>query len=140
MLIGFFNSRDSTRSNPSQAAGLPKNFLGISTDGPSRDGFFFSPVYRLADNDHSATARGTPPKIYPDGQPHDWTWQYDPAGAGGNGQITLALDGQSVDLPLAAGDKSSGARFDRFGIITTWIDGNSQTIYFDDLTYTFRQD
>ena len=25
------------------------------------------------------------------------------------------------------------------GIVTTWIDGNSQTIYFDDLRYTFRQ-
>ena len=29
--------------------------------------------------------------------------------------------------------------FDRFGIITTWIDGNSQDIYFDDLSYTWKQ-
>lgn len=31
------------------------------------------------------------------------------------------------------------ARFDPFGLITTWIDSNSQTIYFVDLTYTFRR-
>jgi hypothetical protein len=32
------------------------------------------------------------------------------------------------------------ARFDRFGIVTTWIDGNAQDVYFDDLRYTFRQE
>src|SRR5207302_4513691 len=30
-------------------------------------------------------------------------------------------------------------RFDRFGIVTTWIDGNAQRLYFDDLTYTCAQ-
>ena len=29
-----------------------------------------------------------------------------------------------------------GTHFNRFGIITTHIDGNGQTVYFDDLTYT----
>ena len=37
---------------------------------------------------------------------------------------------------LKPGDKEDGAHFDRFGIITTHIDGNGQTVYFDDLTYT----
>ena len=41
---------------------------------------------------------------------------------------------------MPAGHRMPEAHFDRFGIITTWVDGNSQTIYFDDLTYTFRQD
>jgi hypothetical protein len=27
-------------------------------------------------------------------------------------------------------------RFDRFGIVTTWVDGNSQEAYLDDLRYT----
>ena len=32
------------------------------------------------------------------------------------------------------------SRFNRFGLISTWVDGNSQTIYFDDLTYTCKLD
>src|SRR5438270_299903 len=59
---------------------------------------------------------------------------------GGRGQITVTLDDQKGELPLAEGHKSAATRFDRFGIISTWIDGNSQTIYFDDLTYTAKQD
>jgi hypothetical protein len=31
-------------------------------------------------------------------------------------------------------------RLDRFGLVTTWIDGNGQKVYFDDLTYTARQE
>jgi len=139
VLIGFFDSKLSTESNPSQKAGLPRNFLGISTDGPSRDGFFYSPVFRLADNDNSGASHGAPPKIYPDGESHDWTLVYDPA-AGEHGELKVTLDGQSNVLPLTSADRASGARFDRFGIISTWVDGNSQTIYFDDLTYTFRQE
>jgi hypothetical protein len=41
---------------------------------------------------------------------------------------------------LAPGHKADGTRFNRFGLITTWIDGNGQTIYLDDLTYTWKQD
>jgi hypothetical protein len=37
---------------------------------------------------------------------------------------------------LRPGDKEAGAHFNRFGIITTHIDGNGQTVYVDDLTYT----
>jgi len=55
---------------------------------------------------------------------------------GGRGRIVLSLDGQPIALNLSVGHKSIGANFDRFGIITTHIDGNGQTVYFDDLTYT----
>jgi hypothetical protein len=41
-----------------------------------------------------------------------------------------------VTLNLDAGHKQIGAHFNRFGIITTHIDGSGQTVYFDDLTYT----
>jgi hypothetical protein len=140
VLIGFFNARTSTASNPAQDAGLPADFLGISTDGPSRDGFYFAPTYRVGGNSAHGAAHGAPPAIYPDGKSHDWTFDYRPQAADGNGQITLTLDRQSIGLPLERGARAAGARFDRFGIITTWIDGNSQSIYFDDLTYTFRQD
>ncbi|MEX0679511.1 MAG: hypothetical protein WD063_20730 [Pirellulales bacterium] len=140
MLFGFFNARESMLSNPAQNAGLPASFLGISTDGPSRDGFYFSPTYRLGDHSRSVNADAGPPAIYPDGKSRDWTFDYSPAAAGGNGAITVTLAGRRVELELDRGARQSGARFDRFGMVTTWIDGNSQTIYFDDLTYTFRQD
>ena len=41
-----------------------------------------------------------------------------------------------MTLNLDAGHKQIGAHFNRFGIITTHIDGSGQTVYFDDLTYT----
>jgi hypothetical protein len=125
--------------NSSQENGLPESFLGISTDGPSREGFLFAPVYRIRGRDRGHVARAAP-HIYPDGSAHDWTMEYSPTGAGGKGQITVTLGKQSVILDLAKGHQSAGAHFNRFGLITTWVDGTSQTIYFDDLTYTSKQE
>jgi hypothetical protein len=139
VLIGFYHSRDSMAPNPSQGSGLPRCFLGVSVDGPSREGFYFAPAYRGGDAGHGGAAGDGSPRIYPDGRPHDWTLDYSPEAAGGRGRITLTLDGTAVRLNLGEGTGRSGARFDRFGIVTTWIDGNGQTIYFDDLTYTCRQ-
>jgi hypothetical protein len=140
VLIGFFDSRESIVSNPSQDTGLPKHFFGISTDAPSSEGFYFAPVYRIGGDARGDASRLGPPRIYPDGKPHDWTFEYSPTAADGRGQIIVTLDDQKVALPLADGHKAHGARFDRFGIISPWVDGNSQTIYFDDLTYTARQE
>ncbi|HKB35341.1 MAG TPA: hypothetical protein VKD72_02740, partial [Gemmataceae bacterium] len=139
VLIGFFHSRDSVAVNPSQDNGLPRSFLGISTDGPSREGFFFAPTYRTKGSGHGY-ARAGAPHLYPDGTPHDWALEYSPTAAGGRGRITVTVDRHSVHLDLAEGHKAAGARFDRFGILTTWVDGNSQTLYLDDLTYTCKQD
>ncbi|MSQ96801.1 MAG: hypothetical protein EXR98_19915 [Gemmataceae bacterium] len=139
ILIGFFHSKDSTRVQQSQASGIPKSFLGISTDGPSREGFHVAPIYRV-NGDRQGYASGKLPRIHPDGKAHDWTLEYAPTAAGGKGQITVTLDKQSVTLVLADGHKAAGSRFDRFGLITTWIDGNGQTIYFDDLKYTWKQE
>jgi hypothetical protein len=138
VLIGFFHSKESTVVNPSQASGVPKSFLGISTDGPSREGFHFAPMYRVQ-GDGQGYAAGALPRIHPDGKPHDWRLEYSPTAANGRGQITVTLGRQSATLALGEGHKAAGARFDRFGLITTWIDGNSQTIYFDDLRYTWKQ-
>ena len=139
VLLGFFHSEDSMKVNPSQDNGLPEGFLGISTDGPSREGFLFAPVYRTRGRQRGHASTGAP-HIYPDGAVHDWTLEYSPMGAGGKGQITVTLAKQSIGLALAEGHKAAGARFNRFGLITTWVDGNSQTIYFDDLTYTCKQE
>ena len=80
------------------------------------------------------------PRILPDGSSHDWSLDYSPAGANGRGEITLILGKQSIRLPVGPGHKTTGTHFNRFGLITTWIDGNSQNIYFDDLRYTCSQE
>lgn len=139
VLIGFFNAKESMALTNSQDTGLPPCFLGISTDGPSREGFLFSPTYRTKEG-AGGNVRGGQPHIYPDGKSRDWSMTYDPAAAGGLGEITVTVDDKSVRLPLGKGHKTPATKFNRFGIITTWIDGNSQTLYFDDLTYTCKQD
>jgi hypothetical protein len=139
--IGFYHSQHSMRSNPSQQHATPSDFLGINLEGPSSEGFFFYPVYRMHGDAAKALGHdaGRAPRIYPDGQVHDWSLRYDPAAAGGHGRITVRLDDQTCVLDLEPGHKQVGASFDRFGICTPWVDGNSVTVYFDDLTYTASQ-
>ena len=137
-LIGFFHSDDSMRNNNGQNSATPENFVGVAVEGPSAEGFFFYPTYGVDQEGVRADGgRGTPtpPYIYPDGASRHWTLDYDPAGSGGNGSIVVTLDGQAVTLNLDPGHKQIGARFNRFGLITTHIDGSGQTVYFDDLTY-----
>jgi hypothetical protein len=139
-LIGFYHSAHSLTVNSSQQSGTPKDFLGAAIEGPSGEGFYFYPVYR---NHGSGASRGVgvnPPRIYPDGATHDWTLEYDPAAANGNGRITVTLDGKATSMDLARDHKKTGAQFDRFGLVTPWIDGNGQHVYFDDLSYTCRQE
>jgi hypothetical protein len=138
-LIGFFHSEGSMRSNNSQISATPENFVGAVIEGPSAEGFYFYPTYGVdLEGERASGGRGTPPPpfIYPDGESRDWTLDYDPNGNGGLGSITVLLDGQVVTLNLDTGHKQIGASFNRFGIITTHIDGSGQTVYFDDLTYT----
>ena len=139
VLIGFFHSTESMRTGPDQRSGFPENFLGISVEGPSREGFLFYPAYGVDTEGQGANGAQDPkaPHILPDGASHSWTLEYDPKGGG---TITVSLDGKSVTLSLQASHRAAGARFDRFGLITTHIDGNAQQIYFDDLTYTWTQD
>lgn len=49
------------------------------------------------------------------------------------------LDRKLVVLDLKQDNKAVGTRFDRFGILTTWVDGNGQHIYFGYLSYTYSQ-
>src|SRR5205085_12243812 len=133
--LGFYNSKSSMRVNPSQDQAIPSDYVGINIEGPSSEGFFFYPVYR-DHADHARSGVKGAPRIYADGKLHDWSLSYDPAAADGNGRITVTLDEHACRLPLEPGVKASGASFDRFGICTPWIDGNSVTAYFDDLEYT----
>jgi hypothetical protein len=138
--IGFFHSTESVRVSEAQATSTPENFVGATIEGPSEEGFFFYPSYNTdEEGSGSGGNRGdiTPPRIYPDDMTHDWSLDYDPMAAGGLGRITIALDGQEGYMTLRPGDRANiGAIFDRFGVITPHIDGNGQTVFFDDLTYS----
>lgn len=139
-LIGFYHSRHSLEVNSSQQFSTPKHFLGAAIEGPSSEGFHFYPAYRGRSGDPSSGMGKNPPRIFPDGAVREWTLEYDPTTAGGNGRITVTLDQQAVAMDLAPGVKSGGAEFDRFGLVTPWIDGNGQHVFFDELNYTVRQD
>jgi hypothetical protein len=136
--IGFYNATWSMKANPSQKQSIPMDYLGINIEGPSREGFLFYPVYRVHGDQAKALGgkAGQAPRIYPDRAVHDWSLIYDPAAANGRGQITVTLYKQSCTLDLDRGARKIGASFDRFGICTAWIDGNSVTVYFADLQYT----
>jgi hypothetical protein len=138
-LIGFFHSTDSMKTSDSQVSATPENFVGAVVEGPSAEGFYLYPTYGV--NQEGVRPSGnrgtpTPPFIYPNGESRGWTLDYDPAANNGRGRVTVTLDGQAVNLNLDAGHKQIGGHFNRFGIVTTHIDGNGQTVYFDDLTYT----
>jgi hypothetical protein len=166
-LLGFYHSADSLRVNPSQGSGwpdcqlsagmnrgqsggkkgqldcdqshsLPECFLGVAVEGPSREGFLFYPAYRGKGDAQGYASGPDLPHVLPDGKPHDWSLTYDPSAGDGRGRVVVTFDGKPVALDLGAGHKA-GARFDRFGLVTTWIDGNGQHVYFDDLTYTSGQ-
>ena len=136
--IGFYHSTWSLHSNPRQDQSIPMDYLGINIEGPSSEGFFFYPLYRV----HGDVAKtlgsnsGKAPRIYPDRKVHNWMLRYDPAGAGGRGRITVSMDEQTCMLDLEPGARNIGASFNRFGICTPWIDGNSVTVFFDDIQYT----
>ena len=135
-MIGFYNADHSMKSNPSQNETIPSDFLGINIEGPSSEGFFFYPLYRPHTTGGGKALGhngGKSPRIKPDAKSHDWALTYDPEG---NGRITVTLGEQSCTMELEPGHKTTGATFNRFGICTTWVDGNSVTAYFDDLTYT----
>lgn len=139
-LFGFYHSKMSMQRNDSQSDGLPESVLGLHVEGPSREGFLVYPVLRMPGGGSEFGRVDAAPHIQPDDVSHDWTLKYDPQGAGGKGAIAVTLDGRAVTLELAAGDKARGATFDRFGIVTSWIDGNSQDVYWDDVSYTIAQE
>jgi hypothetical protein len=135
-LFGFYNSIDSLRKNDSQSEMEPESCLGIHIEGPSSQGFLFYPVMHAKGGHSMAGNYRQAPFIHPDGKTHDWSLEYDPQGAGGKGQVTIKFDDDIKVMDLPEGEKARGTQFDRFGIVTTWIDGNGQIVYFDDLTYT----
>jgi hypothetical protein len=138
VLLGFFHTEHSLNSGGSDRIGTPPDFLGVSIGGPSREGFMFLPSYRLHNTERNTEGRG--PYLLPNGRPHQWTLEYAPASATTAGSITVTLDGERATLAVPRDHQNAGAHFNRFGLISTHTDGNGQHIYFDDVTYTWRQD
>lgn len=136
-LLGFFNSRETLAITPAQDNGFPDSFFGVAVEGPSSEGFTLYPAYRVRGEARCAT-QATPNRILPDGKPHRWSLDYQPS-ATGPGRVTVRLDEGTVTLEVPREHQAPGARFDRFGLVTTRVDGNGQRIYFDDLTYTISQ-
>jgi hypothetical protein len=137
-LIGFFNAVDSVTVTDSQSSGLPRSFVGIAIEGPSREGFFVYPVYRTTEGRERAGADRGPLHMRPDGTPHTWSLEWAPAGAG-PGHMQVSLDGVAFGIEVDPAVSRSATRLDRFGIITTWVDGNGQRVFLDDLEYTCAQ-
>ena len=73
---------------------------------------------------------------------YEWKLDYNPDGAGGNGQFTYTLSGHDpkdpIDSPitvdLTPGFKDQGTTFNRFGIANMRKAGNTLAFYVDDLT------
>lgn len=135
-LLGFFHSKKSVRVNPSQKSALPVDFLGVCIQGPSADGFYVYPVYRTGGGSEGSGIPEGARLIYPDGTPHEWVLEYQPGDAAA---ITFIVDGAALRVPVPPDHGAEGATFDRFGLVTPWIDGNGQRVYFDDLTFTAKQ-
>jgi hypothetical protein len=89
-----------------------------------------TPAHRTRDGRAHAGYDGSP-RVLPEGRPHDWSLAYEPGDAGG--QIAVTLDDQRVVLELRANDRRESVRFNRFGIVSTWVDGNPQEVDLDDL-------
>ena len=138
-LFGFYNSRDSMRKTDSQTDSVPESCLGVHLEGPSSEGFYFYPVYRTKGGGTKASNSRDFSRILPDGKSHDWALDYNPEGAAGKGEITVTFDGEKKSFALEPGEKERETKFDRFGIVTSWIDGNSVDAYWDDITYTISQ-
>ncbi len=135
-LFGFFHSEHSIEVNPSQSSSLPKEFLGFAIEGPSAEGFYIYPCYRTTVDGGGRNSGPGLPRIYPDSQTREWNFSYEPQANGGDGEIRLSCGGTTATLPLPPGHRAMGAQFNRFGFITPWIDGNGQTVYFDEIQYT----
>jgi hypothetical protein len=138
-LFGFFNADAAMKQSERQDQALPEGVIGVNIEGPSSEGFCLYPVARMPGRDGAVSPDLRTLRILPDGRSHDWTCAYDPVAAEGRGRVSVTLDGRSIHLELPEGAKAGSVALDHFGLVTPWIDGNGQLVYFDDLTYSAAQ-
>jgi uncharacterized protein len=124
MYLGWFDSRK--RGHP------PANILGVLIDGTTSTGPRFRGFAASGDPKASMRARDTAPVIPPDGKPHTWKIDYDPASA----RLAVWLDDRPDSFVLSPEMRKAGATFDRFGLFVHEGGGRASRIYVDDLEYT----
>jgi hypothetical protein len=155
IFFGWFNA------NLPEASGRPPSSIGIEIDcenGGGRmairahsannlsAGKFVTKFERYRTKEEQPIMRPTP--IRNDGTRYTWKLDYDPDGAGGNGQVRFTIasgsdtpadfENKLVTFDLPDGFKEAGATFDRFGLINGTKPGGSLTIHFDDLRFDGR--
>jgi hypothetical protein len=145
-LFGWYNSAtacDSTTGGKGHM--FPDKFLGVSIHAGST-GYHMIPSYRSPHAAEEQMLSGLEPatRVYEDGQWRQFYMEYDPDGAGGNGQLKLQIgsEGKTVlfDLKPGAKGKNGDFAFDRFGLLTMRKGGGKpHAIYFDTLTYTIAR-
>ncbi|MEQ1859769.1 MAG: hypothetical protein ABMA13_07535 [Chthoniobacteraceae bacterium] len=161
VFFGFFNSQQPGGSGrPIGSLGLNMDFeatggrlaVRLITGGNKSCGTFITPYL---------PGKFRPTPIKADGTRYHWTLDYDPQGAGGNGQFkfTMRSDTHTTQdygsLPdasakeaqarfpstttftvdLTPGYKTEGATFDRFGVSNGMKSGGAVALFFDDLRY-----
>ena len=111
------------------------DFLGVKIGGPTRVGHMLAPNYTVHEElrglaDHA-------PVMVP-GKAYEWSMVYDPQAQDGQGAITVKLGDETVVLSLKPGHRAAAkrARFDRFGLFSTYPGGQIVHTYVDDLEYT----
>lgn len=138
MFFGYFNKQDKlVPLNGTDESGAPlPNTLGFAIDGPTRIGYFFSTEFAPT---RSLVSHGQGPVFVPDGKPHRFTFDYDPKGNQGGGQVHFTLDDQTFRHDFTREQHAAGATFDRFGLMNIRRGGKYVTVYLDDLSYTTRR-
>jgi len=134
MFFGYFNAK---AEGPDAKDGKGGPRLGITIDGPTRVGYYFSPTIKAGDAGGAKSVHG--PVFLPTGQPHRFSFSYDPNANDKAGTITIALDGMDQTFKLKPGQREKGVALDRFGLLTARSGGKYVTVYLDDLTYTVRR-
>ena len=166
VFFGFFNSKQPGGSGrPIGSLGLDFDFEGkggrlatrLITNTNKSCGTFITPYL---------PGKFRPTPIKNDGTRYHWTLAYDPQGASGNGQFTFTMrsdthtsedygplppasekeaqvrfpNTKTFTIDLTPGFKKEGATFDRFGALNMMKSGGAVMMYFDDVTFTDRDE
>lgn len=68
-----------------------------------------------------------------DGKAHEWSLDYDPRAAEGQGAVVFRVDDRRYEVEVPRDHREDGASFSHFGIWNVQIGGESMDVYFDDL-------
>jgi hypothetical protein len=140
VVLGWFGADAKRNKQTSEYEARQTDYVGVIVEGPSQVGHYFRAGYAT-----STGAGGAPfddtlaekrPVIYPDGKVHTWSLHYDPTGAAGQGQIAVTFNDATHHLDLNPGERTEGAKLDRFGLFNVQAGGHHVEVFLDDLEYS----